>query len=390
MATIVAPPQSQSQRPVPRHVSKSLPAKRNIGAIEHDPVRFTRAPLLFAALAFAAGILITNRYWFTPAWLGIATLLEGLLAAAATRWKPHIALWPLATTWLLLGGFAAEMQPRPAPQTELRHLAQNEPVTLTGTIERATPIRRVISFRPFSTEQITEQMQSIDLHVRSAAEPGNPLQPVQGGLRLSLYAHEDAVIPPLGCGDIVTVTATIKSPERYHDPGVWDSPAWMLSQGIGIIGSTKAEKLHVDGHGNQRSLACLQHTLQTSASDRLMQFADSPLPYALPAWLTLRRDDAAMLSAMVTGDRSYPRHCAAHAIRAHRLLPPARRLGPAPRYLRRIRLRHRPQAPPRPSSAHRPHARLILRVRFAHRIRPASAARLRHAGALSHRPPALS
>jgi competence protein ComEC len=305
MATIVAPPQLQSQRPAHRHVSKSLPGKRNIGVIEHDPVRFTRAPLLFAALAFAAGILITSRYWFTPAWLGIATLLEGLLAAAATRWKPRIALWPLAATWLLLGGFAAEMQPRPAPQTELRHLAQNEPVTLTGTIERATPIRHVISLRPFSTEQITEQMQSIDLHVRSAAQPGNPLQPVQGGLRLSLYAREDEVIPPLGCGDLVTVTATIKPPERYHDPGVWDSPAWMLSQGIGIIGSTKAEKLHVDGHGNQRSFACLQHTLQTSASDRLMQFADSPLPHALPAWLTLSRDDAAMLSAMVTGDRSY-------------------------------------------------------------------------------------
>lgn len=304
MATI-APPQSPSQRPTPRHVSQSLPAKRNIGSIEHDPVRFTRAPLLFAALAFAAGILITSRYWFTPPWLGIATLLEGLLAAAATRWKPRIALWPLAATWLLLGGFAAAMQPRPAPQTELRHLAQNEPVTLTGTIERTTTVRRIISFRPFSTEQITEQMQSIDLHVRSAAEPGDPLQPVEGGLRLSLYAPEDGVIPPLGCGDIVTVTATIKPPERYRDPGVWDSPSWMLSQGIGIIGSTKAEKLHVTGHGNQRSLACLQHTLQTAASDRLMQFADSPLPHALPAWLTLSRDDAAMLSAMVTGDRSY-------------------------------------------------------------------------------------
>lgn len=305
MATIVAPPQSQPQRPTPRHASRSLPAKRNIGAIEHDPVRFTRAPLLFAALAFIAGILITNRYWFTPAWLGIATLLEGLLAAVTMRWKSRIALWPLAATWLLLGGFAAEMQPRPAPQTELRHLAQNKPVTLTGTIERAIPIRRIISFRPFSTEQITEQMQSVDLHIRSAAEPGDPLRPVQGGLRLSLYAPEDAVIPSLGCGDLVTVTATIKPPERYRDPGVWDSPAWMLSQGIGIIGSTKAEKLHVEGHGNQRSLACLQHTLQTAASDRLMQFADSPVPHVLPAWLTLSRDDAAMLSAMVTGDRSY-------------------------------------------------------------------------------------
>ena len=87
------------------------------------------------------------------------------------------------------------MQPRPAPQTGLRHIAQNKPVTLTGTVERAGPIRRILSFRPFSDEQIAEQMQSVDLHVRSAAEPGDPLQPVAGGLRLSLYAPEDAAIP---------------------------------------------------------------------------------------------------------------------------------------------------------------------------------------------------
>jgi competence protein ComEC len=305
MATIVAPPQSSSQRPAARHLSRSLLAKRNIGAIEYDPVRFTRAPLLFAALAFAAGILITSRVWFAPAWLAIATLLEGLLAGAAARWRPRVALWPLAAAWLLLGGFAAEMQPLPAPQTELRLIAQNKPVTLTGTIERVSPIRRIVSFRPFSDQQITEQMQSVDLRVRSAAEPGDPLQPIQGGLRLSLYAPEDAVMTPLGCGNNVTVTATIKPPERYRDPGVWDSPAWMLSQGIGIIGSSRAEKLRVDGHGDQRSFACLQHTLQTTASDRIVQFADTPSPRPLPAWLTLSHDDAAILSAMVTGDRSY-------------------------------------------------------------------------------------
>ena len=305
MATIVAPPHSPSQRPAQGHSSRKLFAKGNIGAIEHDPVRFTRAPLLFAALAFAVGILFATRYWFSPAWLAIAAILEALIATAATRWHPRIALWALAATWLLLGGLAAEMQPRPAPQTELRQFARDTPVTLAGTIERVGAIRRIVSFRPFSSEQIAEQVQSIDLRVRSAAEPGDPLQPVEGGLRTSLYAPAGAVMTPLGCGDLVTVTATIKPPERYRDPGVWDSPSWLLSQGIGIIGSTKVEKIHVDAHRGQRSFACLQHTLQTAASDRLVQFSDMPLPRALPSWLTLSHDEAAMLSAMVTGDRSY-------------------------------------------------------------------------------------
>src|ERR1700761_22315 len=163
MATSVAPTHSPTQRSATGRPSKDLLDKCSIGAVEHDPVRFARAPLLFAAVAFAAGILITSRYWFTPASLAIAPALEALLAVMAARWRPRIALWPLAATWLLLGGFAAEMQPRPAPQIELRHLAQNEPVTLIGTIERASPIRRIVSLRPFSSEQVAEQMQSVDL-----------------------------------------------------------------------------------------------------------------------------------------------------------------------------------------------------------------------------------
>ena len=306
MATIAAPPPSQAQRPSTKRPGRNhLPAKRWLGSIELDPVAFECAPLLFASFAFAAGILIANKHWFPPAWLAAAAILEGLLAATSTRWRPRAALWPLAAVWLLLGGFAAETQPRPAPQTDLRLLAQGRPVTLTGAIDRTTAVRHVVSLRPFSTEEIAEQMQSVDIRVHSAAEPGDPLKDMQGGIRLSIYAPEDASMPSMRCGDLVTVTATIRPPERYRDPGVWDSQTWMLSQGIGIIGSTKAEKLHIDGHDPQRSFHCTLHAIQTAGSDRLMQFAESARAPALPAWLTLSHDDAAMLSAMITGDRSY-------------------------------------------------------------------------------------
>ncbi len=305
MATIVAPPTSPAQRPPKKVTTTCFLSKRWIGSIELDPVVFGRAPLLLAALAFAAGILIAGRHWLSPAWLAAGAILEGLLAAVAACRQPRIAIWPLAAVWLLLGGFAAEMQPRPAPQTELRALAQGTPVALTGIIERSTPVRHIVSLRPFSTEEVAEQMQSVDIRVRSAAEPGDALREVYGGLRLSLYAPEDATMPPLQCGDFVTLTATIRPPERYRDPGVWDSPAWMLGQGIGIIGSTKAEKLSIAGHDGHRSFACIQHAIQTAAGDRLLQFADASHARVLPAWLTLNHDDAAMLSAMIAGDRSY-------------------------------------------------------------------------------------
>lgn len=222
MATTLAAP--LTTRP-PRSRTRKVARKRNIGAVEYDPIRFSRAPLLFAAVAFAAGILIASRWWIPPAWLGFGVLLQGLLTAIANRRRSRIVLIPLAATWLLAGGFATEVQPRPAPQTELRYIAQGAPVTVTGTIIRTSPARRIVSYRPFSDEQITEQMQSIDLRVLSAAEPDERQQPVSGGLRLSLYAPANSAMPLFVCDDLVTITATIRPPERYRDPGVWDSPA---------------------------------------------------------------------------------------------------------------------------------------------------------------------
>jgi competence protein ComEC len=304
MVTFAAPPPPQQSSTVLRERQRTR-GKGWIGAIEWEPVAFARAPLLFAALAFAAGILIGSRYWLPPAYLGIAAIAEALLAAIALCWRPRIALWPLAATWLLTGGFAAELQPHPAQQSQLRLIARGEPVTLTGTIFRSSSARRIVTIRPFSTEEVTEQLQSVDLSVESAARRGEAMRDVRGGLRLSLYATDGATIPALRCGDTVAATATTRPPERYRDPGVWDSPGWMLTQGIGAIGSGKAETFTVTGHKSGHSLACLQHTIQTAASDRLLRFADDSPPPALTHWLTLSRDDAAMLAAMVTGDRSY-------------------------------------------------------------------------------------
>ena len=303
--TAAAPPQPPSTLSPRRHRGV---VEGWLGAVEHDPPRFARAPLLFAALAFAAGILLAHIWWLSPAWLGVAALCEGLLAGLAARTPLRTALLPLAATWLLLGAFAAETQPAPSPQTELRQLAHGTPVTLRGVVDRTTPVQRIVSQRPFSTDEVTEQMQSVDLRVSAAGDPGGTLEPLEGGMRLSLYAPEDAAISPLSCGDAVTVTATIRPPERYRDPGVWDSPAWLLSQGIGVIGSAKAESVSRTEQVGQRSLHCLLHTWQTAASDRLVrfsvQFSAAPA-HRLPAWLTLSHDDAAMIAAMVTGDRSY-------------------------------------------------------------------------------------
>ena len=66
-------------------------------------MRFTRAPLLFAALAFAVGILFATRYWFSPAWLAIAAILWRM---GAKYVREPMAKGEIFSMYLVLTGIA--------------------------------------------------------------------------------------------------------------------------------------------------------------------------------------------------------------------------------------------------------------------------------------------
>jgi competence protein ComEC len=298
-ATLVSPPPLTSAKALRR------PAVADDAAFKVERLNFAGAPLLFASLAFAAGILLATRVWFRPALSVLGLLLLAGATLIALRCCSRIALLPLLATWTLLGVCVTELQPQPAQQLELRALGDGSAHSVTGEITSIRSVRRISSVRPFSDERREEVTQSLDLRVSSVEnESGNPVR-IQGGVRLSLYSPVERALPVLHCGDRVMATATLREPERYRDPGVWDGRAWLLSQGIGATGSANVDGLTVLGPGTGGGLPCFVHNAQQGASERLVAFAETAPAHALPASMTLTRDDAAMLSAMVTGDRSY-------------------------------------------------------------------------------------
>ena len=129
---------------------------------------------------------------------------------------------------------------------------------------------------------------------------------IAGGVRLTIYAPVDAAFPQLKCGDAFHATLAMHEPERYLDPGVWDSTAYLRQQGIAALASAKADAISVVHSARRPAFSCWLHSLQQDASGRLIAFGDSPSGWArLPGWARLTHDDAAMLSAMVTGDRTW-------------------------------------------------------------------------------------
>ena len=296
-ATITAPHGYSIAAAAPRRAT-AVKARQRIAALD-----FAHHPALFAACAFAAGTLAARLWWAGAAWLLIGVFLAGGLAAVAAYRAPRLSVLPLAATFLLLGALATELAPPIDPQARLAALADGTRRTVEGEVVRIEPVRATQYTAFFGHKTRDEHAQRVDLRLRAA--DGAPLA---GGLRLSIFAPVDRALPQLACGQRLRVTVAMHPEERYLDPGVWDTSAYLHEQGIGALGSAAAEQVNLLGAPGNASFGCRLHSLQQAASERIVSFAQFAPEQRLPAWLRLSAEDASMLTAMLTGDRTYLRH----------------------------------------------------------------------------------
>jgi competence protein ComEC len=277
----------------------------------------TLVPLFHAAWLFAAGIALAHFVWLRPsillAALAPVAILCGLAAVRAQR-----ILWlPLAVLWCILGAWCAEMEPQPAPAQPLASLSDGLLRTVEGTIVDAGPVRRELeqSADAQTADQLVAEVptQRVDLrlaNIEVVTDTEDAQAPVQGGVRLTVRWPEQAEGQPepqsFKCGQHIRAVARLLPPQVYRDPGAWSRTDYLLDQGITSTASVSLDRVEVFGAPEPASLKCRLAALQHSASDRLLA-----LPTAmqkLPGPLRLDEDDAAMVAAMVTGDRTYLTH----------------------------------------------------------------------------------
>lgn len=265
--------------------------------------RFTAlaAPSLFAAFGFATGVVGSHLIWLLPGILLFALLAAFATSVVAAMKAPRTAWITTALVYALLGFFCAEVAPAVDPQQQLALLANNIPRTMDGTIIRLGPIRTVLATTPFSDKTHEERSQQIDLRL---SIPGAK----QANARVTLYAPIEQTFPRLACNNDVRATLSLHQAERYLDPGVWDEGDYLHRQGIGALGSVNPQQLAVIAPGQEHSLPCWLHSVQEAASSRLIDFATDPRNLSLPPFLRVDHEDATMLTAMLTGDRTWLEH----------------------------------------------------------------------------------
>src|SRR5277367_4526924 len=125
------------------------------------------APVLFAGICFAIGILCAHFFWFVPGWMLVSLLASSAVTACACACVSRLAFLLAALVYVLLGILCFEIAPAVNPQRQLALLADNTPRVVEGDVARLGPVRRVISTTPFSTKTHEEQSQQIDLRLSS-------------------------------------------------------------------------------------------------------------------------------------------------------------------------------------------------------------------------------
>jgi competence protein ComEC len=268
-------------------------------------------PLFHAAWLFAAGIAATQWLWLRSSWVLIAIAIIAALCALAAIRAQRIVLVPLASLWLLLGAWCAEMEPHPAPAPQLAALSDGLLRTVEGTVVDTGPLRTELE-QNLDEPSLAAPTQRIGLRVsllEIVTDAIDEQQPVSGGVRLTVRWPATNPSPtadniaPFRCGDRVRAVVRLLPPETYHDPGVWSRADYLLDQGVTSTASVGIDRVQRVGHAPGASLACRAGSLQHTASSRLLA-----LPAAmrwLPAPLRLSEDDAILLAAMITGDRTY-------------------------------------------------------------------------------------
>ena len=283
---------------------------QNLGASAGQNTSLGAVPLFHAAWLFAVGIAIAQWFYLRPSLVLVALALAAVLCGVMALRAQRIAWLPLAALWLLLGAWCAWMEPHPAPAPALAALSDGLLRTVEGTIIDAGPVRGETEQNLDEPGATQRPSQRVDLRVSNlevVTDADDAQAPVEGRVRLNVrWPEAMAIQQPFHCGERIRAVVRLLRPEVYHDPGVWSRQDFLLDQGITSTATVSIERTERLGPSSGHFLACRVSGLQRASSASLLALPAAM--HRLPAPLRLSEDDAIMLAAMVTGDRTFLTH----------------------------------------------------------------------------------
>jgi competence protein ComEC len=201
--------------------------------------------MLWAALAYGAGIVCGVYAWRPPVWWMVEAVAFSLAALYFARRRWWLG-FPLALgTLFAVGALSIQLRNgRPPQDDELLAFATGEEIVVTAHVIHGGETRQagfggLRQSIDVETEEITTEEQT---------------QKARGGMRVSIYAKEPeqeydegAPVPMrvYHYGERLRLTAKLRAPRNFRNPGAFDYRGYLAEHGITMLASTKNTKVEV-------------------------------------------------------------------------------------------------------------------------------------------------
>jgi competence protein ComEC len=203
-----------------------------------------RQPLLWAALAFAAGILYSFYLWRPTTWWMVSLCAMTAFALFYLGRRPWAA-WALSLCVLFTAGALriAVSGPGDAAGNAILQFADGREVIVTAHVTAGPDLlaRGKVETRQ-QLELVSEEVESEGRRV-----------PVRAGMRLSIYSKESGE-PETGTsggqrrfryGERLQFAAKLFPPHNFRNPGAFDYASYLADKGILVLASAKAANVEL-------------------------------------------------------------------------------------------------------------------------------------------------
>lgn len=202
-----------------------------------------RQPLLWAALAFGAGIVVGDYCWRPALWWILAALLFSASALYFLKHRPPAAPLLALAVWFWLGAVSIQIRQSPS-LPDIARWANRTEILVTAHVVHEGYLREA----GFGGLQ-----QSIDVEteeLKSDAEVSHTKFRIRLGIFGKESADEAAIegtpnFPIYRYGQRLRFTAKLRQPHNYGNPGAFDYRGYLEDQGIVALGSAKADNVEL-------------------------------------------------------------------------------------------------------------------------------------------------
>ena len=252
-----------------------------------SPAARARQPLFWAAAGFALGILVGLHAWRPPFWWVTATLCFAAAALILLHTRPRASAFTAAMALFFLGALDVQVPQRSTADTQILNFADGGELDLTGHVTSDGSIRE---------GGFGGQVQTLEIETEEVRVAGDVPRSVRSGIRLALYSEAGARHPTSTArlyryGERLRLTAKLRPPRNFENPGAFDYRSYLLDNGTVVLGSAKASSVEMlPGFAGSRVTAWRNRARQS-----VLREIEAIWPPA----------QAALVDAMVIGEDSF-------------------------------------------------------------------------------------